>query len=232
MRIGELLGSGRDADVFAVDDRWVLRRYRDGGDTAGEAAVMTYLADRGFPVPAVHPATLVADWDARTDLVMQRLSGPTMLRALLDAAITPEQAGEILARLLRRLHAIPARSSSVPGYRILHLDLHPDNVMLTPRGPVVIDWRNTEEGPPGLDWAMSALIHAQVAVDPAGEMAAAAQSVLSALLADLDDTVDTGGTRAEHLAQARARRAANPTMSPREVELLDAAVALVLALGR
>jgi len=231
VRIGELLGSGRDADVFAIDDRWVLRRYRDGGDTADEAAVMTYLADRGFPVPIVHPAALVADRDARTDLVMQRLSGPTMLRALLDAEITPGQAGEVLARLLRRLHAIPARSSGVPGYRILHLDLHPDNVMLTPRGPVVIDWRNTEEGPPGLDWAMSALIHAQVAVDPAGEMAAA-QSVLSSLLTEFDDTVDTGGIRTEHLAQARARRAANPTMSPREVELLDAAVALVLALGR
>lgn len=112
--------------------------------------------------------TNVADPDAcsaaRTDLVMQRLSGPTMLQALMDAAITPEQAGGILAHLLRRLHTIPARASTAPGNRILHLDLHPDNVMLTSQGPVVIDWCNTAEGPPGLDWAMSALIHAQVAV--------------------------------------------------------------------
>ncbi|MFE3032119.1 hypothetical protein ACFXKY_10740 [Streptomyces canus] len=29
----------------------------------------------------------------------------------------------------------------------------------------MIDWCNTEEGPPGLDWGMSSLILAQVAVD-------------------------------------------------------------------
>ncbi|MFI0517473.1 phosphotransferase [Streptomyces sp. WSLK1-5] len=67
-------------------------------------------------------------------------------------------------RLLHRLHSVPARVSADPANRILHLDLHPDNVMLTSGTPVVIDWRNTEEGPPGLDWGMSALILAQVAV--------------------------------------------------------------------
>lgn len=52
MHTGELLGSGRTADVFAIDDRWVLRQYRDGGDAAPEAAVMSYLADHGYLVPA------------------------------------------------------------------------------------------------------------------------------------------------------------------------------------
>jgi aminoglycoside phosphotransferase (APT) family kinase protein len=32
----------------------------------------------------------------------------------------------------------------------LHGDFHPGNVVLTQRGPVVIDWRNTTEGPPDL----------------------------------------------------------------------------------
>jgi aminoglycoside phosphotransferase (APT) family kinase protein len=236
VQIGELLGSGRSADVFAIDDRWVLRRYRGDGDATDEAAVMAYLADRGFPVPAIHPATF-ANPDAsssfvRTDLVMQRLSGPTMLQALVDTAITPEQAGKIIGRLLHRLHTIPARVSVVPGDRILHLDLHPDNVMLTPQGPVVIDWCNSAEGQPGLDWAMSALIHAQFAVDTVGEMATAARVALSSLLGALDGTVDLGDVRTGHLARARARRAADPALSPREVKLLDTAVALVLALRR
>ncbi|GGL92713.1 hypothetical protein GCM10010129_40570 [Streptomyces fumigatiscleroticus] len=65
---------------------------------------------------------------------------------------TTEEAGATLADLLRRPHRIPARVSAEPADRVLHLDLHPDNVMLTPGGAVVIDWGNTQEGPPGLDW--------------------------------------------------------------------------------
>lgn len=33
-----------------------------------------------------------------------------------------------------------------PAACLLHLDLHPDNVILTPRGPVVIDWSSARRG--------------------------------------------------------------------------------------
>ena len=43
-----------------------------------------------------------------------------------------------------RLHVVEAppglRTGFGPGRAVLHLDLHPANVMLTSRGPVVIDW--------------------------------------------------------------------------------------------
>ncbi|WP_031130097.1 phosphotransferase, partial [Streptomyces aureocirculatus] len=121
--------------------------------------------EHGYPVPRLRdPAASGGSTAPRTDLVMQRLHGPSMLQALLQGTITTEEAGAELADLLHRLHSVPARVSADPVTRILHLDLHPDNVMLTSGTPVVIDWRNTEEGPPGLDWAMSALILAQVAV--------------------------------------------------------------------
>lgn len=71
-----LLAAGRDADVFALDDYRVLRRYRDGFDVAVEAAMMAYLAKTGFPVPQVHDAT-------GPDLVLERIDGPTMATALL-----------------------------------------------------------------------------------------------------------------------------------------------------
>ncbi|MFH8494868.1 hypothetical protein [Streptomyces coeruleorubidus] len=36
---GRLLGSGRRADVYEIDEVWVLRREREGGgDAAGEGA--------------------------------------------------------------------------------------------------------------------------------------------------------------------------------------------------
>ena len=50
------LASGRDADVFAIGTARVLRRYRDGGDVAGEAAVMAYVGGLGYPVPNVYAA--------------------------------------------------------------------------------------------------------------------------------------------------------------------------------
>jgi aminoglycoside phosphotransferase (APT) family kinase protein len=241
MRRGELLGSGRSADVYAIDGQWVLRRYRVGVDATAEAVVMAYVGERGYPVPRVRdPAGAAgaagssgpaADGSApRTDLVMRRLHGPSMLAALRQGACSADQAGAMLADLLRRLHAIPARVSADPADRVLHLDLHPDNVMLTPDGPMVIDWCNTEEGAPGLDRAKSALILAQAAVDTIAE-ATLARAVLLALLTHLGPGVARADADAGHLAGARARRAADPAMSAHETRLLGEAVGLIRALA-
>ncbi|MFD9462177.1 phosphotransferase [Streptomyces sp. NPDC060027] len=218
MRTGRLLGSGRSADVYEIDEAWVLRRDREGwGDATAEAAVMQHVRSHGYPVPAVRAAT-------RGDLVMERLSGPTMLEAFGQGLLSAQEAGLALARLLRKLHAVPARLSADPAVRVLHLDLHPDNVMLTPDGPKVIDWANAEEGPPGLDWAMSAVILAQVAVggEPVGDVAA---ETLDALLDGNEDQVTEEG-----LVEAGRRRAANPTMSAHEGQLLGEADGLIRAL--
>jgi aminoglycoside phosphotransferase (APT) family kinase protein len=227
MLTGEPIGSGRTADVFAIDERWVLRRYRDGLDAGPEAGVMTYLAGHGYPVPRVaeasHPAAGAGR--ATTDLVMERLHGPSMLEALELGALTAGEAGTMLAELLHRLHAVPAPISAAPGHRVLHLDLHPDNVILTSAGPVVIDWANAEEGPPGLDRAMSALIIAQVAVDPEWPEAPMAREALAALLARF--ALANVAAPLAHLPEAQRRRAANPTMTPREIALLDTAAGLI-----
>jgi aminoglycoside phosphotransferase (APT) family kinase protein len=231
MQTGELLGSGRSADVFAIDDQWVLRRYRDGGDVTPETAVMSYLADHGYPVPRVRPTAGEGGRPAlRTDLVMRRLSGPSMRQGLEQGTLTAWEAGTMLADLLRRLHSIPARVSADPACRVLHLDLHPENVMLTRQGPTVIDWRTTEEALPGLDWGMSALILAQVALGATAE-AAGAREVLAALLGRRGPAVVLDGAEAGCLVQAKVRRAADPNMSETETDLLDDAVTLVLELA-
>jgi aminoglycoside phosphotransferase (APT) family kinase protein len=220
MRTGRLLGSGRSADVYEIDETWVLRRYRHPhGDTAAEAAVMGHVREHGYPVPRVRSAT-------GGDLVMERLSGPTMLDAVLEGRLGPEEAGAILARLLRDLHALPARRSADPAVRVRHLDLHPQNVIITPGGPRVIDWADADEGLPGLDWGMSAVILAQVAV--VGEPAVdGVRELLGAMLAGQEGA---SALTDEGLAEARRRRAANPAMSGREVEALGEAEALIRAL--
>jgi aminoglycoside phosphotransferase (APT) family kinase protein len=170
-----LLASGREADVYALDDRRVLRRYRREADVTGEVAAMRYLAGAGYPVPGVYAAT-------GGDIVMERLTGPTMAQALGAGLLDVEEGAAALAGLLRRLHELPPWPGAADGARILHLDLHPENVIMTSRGPVVIDWCNARPGDPDLDTGLTALILAQVAGDPGHEWAAAAEQALVTFL--------------------------------------------------
>ncbi|MEU3552871.1 phosphotransferase [Streptomyces fragilis] len=217
-----LIGVGRTADVYVLDERWVLRRYRDAaaGDAEAESDLMTHLHACGYPVPLVRPRD---EGTARTDLVLERLDGPTMAGALVAGLITPQEAGTLLALLLTRLHRVPPRTAEDPATRILHLDLHPENVILTSAGPRVIDWADAVEGRPGLDWAMTSLILAQYAAAAGRGTGALAHEVLAALLSD----PEAGHLTPSSLAQALRRRAANPTMTQREIAVLDQAGAAV-----
>ncbi|MBR7830709.1 phosphotransferase [Actinospica sp. MGRD01-02] len=151
-----LLARGRDADVYALDDTRVLRRYRDPSHSATqlEARVMDYLATHGYPVPRVHEAT-------GTDLVMDRLHGPTLLEAWQKQPWRLGRYAGELARLHDRLGAVPAPDWLPPprhfadrdGDAVVHLDLHPLNVIITADGPVVIDWTNAAAGDPAYDLA-------------------------------------------------------------------------------
>ncbi|MFC4034898.1 phosphotransferase [Streptomyces polygonati] len=150
----ELVARGRDADVYALDESRVLRRYRREGPTGRESRLMTHLAECGYPVPRVYEAT-------DTDMVLERLTGPTMLEALSRRPWQVRSLGRTLGCLLDRLHALPApqwlpkRFATTGDDRILHLDLHPGNIILTPRGPMVIDWSNAAAGAPAADVAMT-----------------------------------------------------------------------------
>lgn len=209
------LASGRDADVFALDEARVLRRYRDGGDTAPEAAVMAYVGGFGYPVPVVHAAD-------GPNLVMERLDGGTLLDAVLAGRIDVDDTAKLLVDLHDRLHALPARLSGDPADRILHLDLHPQNIMLTSRGPVVIDWRNAAEGPPDFDVAMTALIFAEVVLWEDADLAAAARVGLDAFQRQASPP------RASQLRRAVEMRRVNPTLTVAEVAALEQAAALVI----
>ncbi|MFD5324543.1 phosphotransferase [Streptomyces sp. NPDC127092] len=207
---GALLGTGRSADVYALagpDEGRVLRRYRDGGDAEPEARIMRDLARRGYPVPRVARAS-------GPDLVMERLHGPTLLESAAAGAVTPEAAGALLADLLHRLGTTPW----------IHLDLHPGNVVLAPKGPVVIDWRTAREGPPGLDRAMSALLLAEAALS-AAPYAEGARTALTTLLTHLTTPVTP------HLPEATTLRTADPNLSPSERTAVPTAGHLVTTLA-
>jgi aminoglycoside phosphotransferase (APT) family kinase protein len=142
-----VLAAGRDCDVFDLGDGTVLRRHRKGRSAAGEAAVMAHVAAHGFPCPRVHRVD-------GPDLVLERVDGPTLLEELL-ADPTPARGAAVgaeLADLHGALHALPPMGA---GPSLLHLDLHPGNVIQSPGGPVLIDWTNATDGEPGLDVAIT-----------------------------------------------------------------------------
>ncbi len=202
--------------MYALDDGRVLRRYRHGASTEAETRIMRYVGGLGYPVPAVHRAD-------GPDMVLERLDGGTMLQAFAAGSMGVAEGAAMLAGLLARLHALPPRPGAADGHVTVHLDLHPENIMLTSRGPVVIDWHNATDGPADLDTALSALILAQVAVDPAQPLAAAAGAFLDAF-APL-----APGDPVRLLDEAVARRAGQSTLTAAEVALLGGAAARVRA---
>jgi streptomycin 6-kinase len=121
---------------------------------------MRHVLERGYPAPRVFDVS-------GPDLTLERIDGPTMLDDLRRRPWGFRTHARTLARLHRELHAIaPPDFLRGEGDAILHLDLHPANVMLGPRGPVVIDWANAARGPAGLDVALTAVVLAGTPVGP------------------------------------------------------------------
>lgn len=158
-----LLARGRDAEIYDLGDGRVLRRAIDGRSLAAEAAVMAYAYDAGVPVPKVYDVT------PEGAVVMDRVDGRPLLAELLTGpeAFAVDAAG-VLAELHEAVHRVPAppklRRTSLPGDRLLHLDLHVLNVLRTDDGPVLIDWANAKAGPAAADEALGWLTH--VTADP------------------------------------------------------------------
>ena len=155
---GPLIGSGRAADIYDIGDGRVLRRNRNGESTALEAAAMRHLFTHDYPVPEIHDAD-------GADLIMERVDGPTMLDSFARQPWKMRSWAATLADLHHLLLDVP-----VPDFDVLqrfgapdvliHGDLHPDNVMLTESGPVVIDWTNVGVGPRGAEVASTWILMA------------------------------------------------------------------------
>ena len=141
-----MLAEGRASEILELGEDRVLRRFKAGGRPAREAEIMEHARARGYPVPRVLE---VLD-DA---LVLERIDGPTMLAELRRRPWQLAGHARTLAELHHRLHEIPFE-----GERLIHLDFHPDNVLLSQRGPVVIDWTNSRAGDPAFDVAMTWVI--------------------------------------------------------------------------
>ncbi len=141
---GRLLASGRDGDIYEFGPGLVLRRTKSGRVIEREARTMEYVKAHGYPCPAIHEVRARG-----TEIVMERIDGPMMMDAMMRKPWLMGKYARMLADLHDRLHVIPA-PEWLPeldgGDRLVHLDLHPMNVMMSPTGPIVIDWPNASRG--------------------------------------------------------------------------------------
>jgi aminoglycoside phosphotransferase (APT) family kinase protein len=221
---GPRVGVGRSADVYDLGQGRVLRRYHDHARSARrEAEIMSWAAAHGVPVPEVFDAD-------GPDIVMEKVDGPTMLA---DVARRPWRlAGHatLLARLHGQVHAVPAldwlRAPFGTDGNLLHLDLHPDNVLMSARGPVVIDWEGAGRGPAEADVALCWLVVATSEV-PGSAWQRAVGRAGQRLFADI--VVRRSGLRVDAAwrAEAARLRLLDPHLRPGEA----ARVRRVLAQG-
>ena len=183
------IGSGRTADILAIGDGRVHKRFHAGTavDVARKEAEHTRIAaDAGVPVPAVHA---VYATDGRPAIEFDRIDGATM-RAQLAArpwtlwrharrlatlhatlhAVHPSGLRSLRERLAQRIREAPDLSaddrnrvrsqleSLAGGDALCHGDFHPENVLLSANGPVVIDWLDAASGPPAADVARTSVL--------------------------------------------------------------------------
>ena len=167
-----MIAAGRDADIFEYRTGTVLRRSRNGRSQVLEAKAMEFVRSKGYPVPEVVEVS-----DDGIDLVMERITGPTMIEVASTQPWKLKGFGRDLAELHESLHLLSAPDwmPNAPcglGERVLHMDLHPLNIIISNKGPVVIDWTNAARGNPMVDVAATWVLLASANV-PGGRLQSA-----------------------------------------------------------
>ena len=190
--LGERLGAGKGAEVFAYGER-VLKLYRTPSGKPAvfrEAAALAVVAATGLPVPVVIEA---GPFDGGWGLVMSRAPGRAFAEAMLaDPQQVPRHFAAMAAVHHRihaqQVHALPslkarlafnmgraprlgetlrqsllARLAALPeGDRLCHGDFHPFNIMGSLDSPIVIDWLDATIGPPAADLCRSYVLMRQI----------------------------------------------------------------------
>jgi hypothetical protein len=210
---GRLLAAGRYCDIYELGAERVLRRYRDAAAVPSwEADVMRLARARGVPVPEVFDV-------AGADLTVARVPGPTMLDDLARRPWRLRSHARALVELHRLVHQVPAPDSlSAPfgaGESLLHLDLHPGNVIVSGAGPVLIDWQGAVRGPAAADLAHPYLLLA-TGTPPGGRLQRAITSSGQALFAAAFRRAAGPAAIDSYLPAVAERRLTDPSLLPEE----------------
>lgn len=194
-RLGPLIGTGRTAEIFAWGNNQVVKLLLEGFERYAEKEMLATQAafDAGLPVPAVGELVEIEgrrgivleriDGPSMMDIIQERpwrIARMARLWGELHVQIHSHEA-EALPSLRGRLESRIRDGTGLPppmldgvldaldilpdGDTVCHGDFHPDNIIMSPRGPVIIDWVDASMGQAVADIARSWLL-ARFAVLP------------------------------------------------------------------
>lgn len=171
------LGGNELWRLHRADGDLVLRAFPAGAApelAERELQAHRYASDHGLSVPAVRHHQVLDD---RAYLVMDHVPGTRLADALWSGA-DPDDLGHRTGMALAALHAIGDRPPALIAARswldwpepmlqlrpflqaydsgrvVLHLDFHPENLIIAPDGRItILDWANCLVGPPQADLA-------------------------------------------------------------------------------
>lgn len=188
MEIGPLIGRGRTAKVYVYGNGKIIKHFYDWYKPEWirrEFEVNTKVAATGLPVPVPYEIVVI---DGLEGIVYDRVDGQVLLRKIMEKPWTMLTASRLLAeeqfkihkcsvpglpmqkeRLIRQIsglninhkhkeHLLRELASLPDGNMLCHGDFHPDNVIMTNSGPVIIDWNNATSGNPLADVAQTCML--------------------------------------------------------------------------
>jgi aminoglycoside phosphotransferase (APT) family kinase protein len=186
--LGVRVGEGRTAEIYAWSATQVVKLYRPDWPLVAiehESQITTKVAQTGLPVPAVGG---VITANGRTGILFERIDGPTLVqhfaaqpwtilssvRAFTDLHLAmhaqqftgfPSQREQLRRKIGEADVPTSARQAALfqldqlpEGTALCHGDYHPENVLITRRGPIIIDWTEATRGHPLADVARTALL--------------------------------------------------------------------------
>lgn len=189
------IAEGREAEIFAWEDGTVLRLFREARGAAALEREIGAMRAVAAVLPFVPRVLGRFDVDGRPGIVMERVDGPDLLTLLSRRPWSVRRFGALTGELHAQLHDVVAppelpalddRASAIlpglppaiaeaarrelaslpAGDRLCHGDFHPGNVLMSPRGPVIIDWPGAMRADPLADHARTLLLLRVGAVPP------------------------------------------------------------------
>jgi uncharacterized protein (TIGR02172 family) len=186
----KLIGRGRMADVYALEDGRILKLNHavyPAIVAEKEFAASKAAQTAGVPVPIAYE---IVNRDGRFGIIFEGISGGSLLDELKSKPWGLDSCAKRLAKLHSLTHAcqptegLESQKDSIrsgilagqditdverkivlnylqqlpDGDRLCHGDFHPDNILLSDRGPLIIDWMTGTRGDPAADVCRTLII--------------------------------------------------------------------------
>lgn len=227
-----LLGETSLARSYAINDAYVAHELVLPINEYPGIGLLNHVTEHGYTAPRL--VEIIGD-----TLIMEHIHGPTLFQALVSGETSYADGAEIVDALHRALHDIPLPAhpdkymnkehhhllvgtdhERATNLAIIHLDLHPANIILAADGAYPINWECARIGPPHLDRASTAL-----AIGVVGSEANELQQASREYLHHLHRLFGPGYLK--YLDEANAHHKTHPGLTDEDRRHLDTAQLVV-----